>query len=64
MRSINNDIRKYARERGVFLYEVAKRLGLNDGNFSRLLRFELPDQKRAEIIGIIDDLTKKRQQAQ
>ncbi|MBP2659699.1 MAG: hypothetical protein H6Q69_2731 [Firmicutes bacterium] len=55
----NNDIRLCASTSGVYLYEVASKLGMNDGNFSRLLRFELPEEKKAEIMAIIDGLIKK-----
>lgn len=59
MRKANLDIRVHASKSGVYLYEVARRLGLNDGNFSRLLRFELPPEKKSEILMIIDDITKE-----
>ena len=56
----NEDIRKAAKDAGVYLYEVAAAYGVNDGNFSRKLRWELPDDERSKIMGIIFDLAKKK----
>lgn len=56
----NLDIRKAAKDAGVYLYEVAAAYGVNDGNFSRKLRWELPDDERSKIMGIIFDLAKKK----
>ena len=56
----NVDIRKAAKDAGVYLYEVAAAYGVNDGNFSRKLRWELPDDERSKILGIIFDLAKKK----
>ena len=41
MRKANIEIRTQASKAGVYLYQVAAKIGMNDGNFSRLLRFEL-----------------------
>ena len=56
----NNDIRQHAKTKGVFLWEVAERLNMNDGNFSRKLRKELPENEKAQIIGIIDSIAKSK----
>lgn len=55
----NNDIREYAVKRGVRLWQIAAQLGINDGNFSRKLRKELPQEERERIFAIIDDLAKE-----
>ena len=55
----NKDIREYAAKRGVRLWRIALRLGINDGNFSRKLRRELPKDERDKIMNIIDDLAKE-----
>ncbi|MCM1325249.1 MAG: hypothetical protein NC243_08130 [Lachnoclostridium sp.] len=52
----NKDIREYAKTNGIPLWRIALKLGINDGNFSRKLRTELPEKKKAEIRAIIDDL--------
>lgn len=54
----NKDIRKYAEQHNVRLWQIANKLGINDGNFSRKLRVELPEDKKVEIYKIIDELSK------
>lgn len=56
----NKDIREYANKRNVCLWQIASKLGINDGNFSRKLRIELPEEKKAEIKAIIDNLAAGR----
>lgn len=55
----NQDIRQAAKEAGVHLYEVAAVYGVNDGNFSRKLRWELPETEKAKIMQIIRTLSKR-----
>lgn len=50
------EVRKLAKESGVFLWQIAEKLGINDGNFSRKLRKPLSDADTAKILGIIDQL--------
>lgn len=52
----NKDIRKYAKNNDIPLWRIASKLGINDGNFSRKLRTELSEDKKAEIKAIIDEL--------
>ena len=53
----NVDIRNYAKEHKVNLWEVSERLGYaHETAFSRVLRHELPEDKKTEIKAIIDDL--------
>lgn len=54
----NCDIRDAAKEAHVFLWQIADRIGINDGNFSRRLRKELSATEKAQIMAIIDDLSK------
>ena len=54
----NNDIRQYAFERGVRLWQVSERYGYRDeGNLSRLLRRELSPEIRQRLIDIIDEIS-------
>lgn len=55
----NKEIRQYAAKNKVRLWQIAERLGINDGNFSRKLRKELPQEEQEKIRAIIDDLTKE-----
>ena len=57
----NKDIREYAERHGVRLWQIANRLGINDGNFSRKLRTELSEEKKIEIKAIIDTLSAAEQ---
>ena len=52
----NMDIRQEAKAAGVKLWQVADRLGITDGNFSRKLRRELPAEEKNKIIGIIKEI--------
>ena len=54
----NMEIRERATKCGVRLWQIAEALGINDGNFSRKLRRELPEEEKAKILAIIDDLAK------
>ena len=52
----NNEIRTAAKRSGVRLWQIAERIGINDGNFSRKLRRELPADEQERILNIIDKL--------
>lgn len=56
----NKEIRDYARIKDVKLWQIAEKLNLCDSNFSRLLRHELSDEKKAEIKDIIDKLASEQ----
>jgi len=56
----NKDLREYAKNKGVKLWEVAEKYGVNDGNFSRKLRRELPAEEKQKIISIIDQISSER----
>ena len=56
MNKANSDIRKAIEEANLKYYMVANAYGITDGNFSRLLRFELSKEKKAKIMAIIDQL--------
>lgn len=50
---MNNDVRQAARAAGVRLWQIADMIGITDGNFSRRLRRELPEEQKKEIFNII-----------
>lgn len=54
----NIDIRNAAGSCGLKLWQVADAIGLTDSSFSRLLRKELPEEKKAQILEIIERLSK------
>ncbi len=54
----NIDIRQYALEKRVKLWEVSEKMGYShESAFSRLLRHELTEDKKEEIRKIIDQLS-------
>lgn len=52
-------IRTKAREKGIKLWQIADKLGINDGNLSRKLRKELPEAEQTKILNIINELAKE-----
>ena len=56
MKTANLEIRRAAKANGVALWQIAGKLGINDGNFSRKLRFELSEAEKANILKIIEEL--------
>ena len=56
----NLDIKDLARKNGVYLWEIADKLNFTDTYFSRILRTELPNEKKVEIVNIIKELSEKK----
>lgn len=56
----NSDIRSYAKKKSVFLWEIAMKLNINDGNFSRKLRKPLSKEQRSKIMHYIDEIYKEK----
>ena len=54
----NTDIRTQIKESGLHLYEVAHELGISDAWFSKMLRYELPAEKKAQIMQAIERIRK------
>lgn len=54
--SANKEIKETALKNGVYLWEIADKLGIWDSTFSRKLRHELPDTEKQAIFKIIDEL--------
>lgn len=59
----NVKIREAAKQAGVYLWEVAERWGCNDGNFSRKLRRELPEDEQEKILAIIEEVAREKREA-
>ena len=59
----NAEIRESAKQAGEYLWQVATVCGVNDGNFSRKLRRELPQEEKEKILAIIDRLAQEKQEA-
>lgn len=54
----NKDIKQEAKQAGVYLWQIADALKLQDYRFSRKLRHELPAAEKAKIRSIIAELSK------
>lgn len=52
----NTDIRAAAKQNGVYLYAIAERLGISEPTMTRLLRRELPTDKKEQITSIIAEI--------
>lgn len=54
----NQDIRDAAKHSGVYLWQIAEQINLNDNYFSRKLRHELPPEEKTRIFSIVEELGK------
>lgn len=52
----NQDVRDRAKKAQVPHWRIADALGITEFTFSRMLRYELPDEKKDKILDIIDRL--------
>lgn len=57
----NQDVRNAVKESGFKLWELAEALGIYDGNLSRKLRRELPNDQKEHIFKVIDRMVEQRQ---
>ena len=55
----NLDIRKEAEQSNIKLWQIAEYLGITDGNFSKKLRKELPEEEKQKIFTAINELATK-----
>ena len=56
----NADIKAEIVRAGIKHYEIADKLGIHEGTFSRLFRSEMPEEKKTEILAAIKELQKER----
>lgn len=56
----NQDIRELVAKNGFKLWELADALGVNDGNLSRRLRHELPEDQKNHIFFTIEKMIERR----
>lgn len=55
----NTDIRQYAKEHGVKLWQCAAAIGISEPTMTRRLRTELPEPAKQELLSIIDKLSEQ-----
>lgn len=56
----NEKIKRHAKNKGVFLWELAARLGVTDSTFSRKLRRKFSEEETAEMLNLIDEIADGR----
>lgn len=59
-RKKNLDIRVAAQENGVYLWEIAAKLGKSEPTFQRWLRQELSDEWKAKAFAAIEEIKQER----
>lgn len=57
----NADIREAAKQKGVYLYTIADKLGISEPTMTRLMRRELPEEKKTQIKEIIAEIAAEQQ---
>ena len=57
----NTELRAYAKEKNVFLWQIADALNIAEPTLLRWLRFPLPEDKKAAFIKAVDELSKERE---
>ena len=55
----NEQIKSLIKANNLFFWQVAEKIGLNDGNFSRMLRRELSPDKKLIVEQAIEALSKE-----
>ncbi len=56
MKLANAEIRKIAKEKGVPLWRVGKALGMSEATTTRMLRTELNEQEKTNILDVIEKI--------
>ena len=59
MKKNNQDIREKILKSHLKYCQIAEQLNINDGNFSRMLRKELPKEAKEKINNIIETIRRK-----
>ncbi len=58
----NLDIRKTIETNNFKYWQVANKLGMTDGNFSRMLRIELTKENKDRVLNAINELKEEREE--
>lgn len=58
----NLDIRKTIETSNFKYWQVANKLGMTDGNFSRMLRIELTKENKDRVLKAINELKEEREE--
>lgn len=55
------EIKRLAADAGLYLWQIAEKLGINDSNFSRKLRRPLSEADTAKVLAAIEQLTAEQE---
>lgn len=58
----NLEIRKAIETSNFKYWQVANKLGMTDGNFSRMLRIELTKENKERVLNAINELEEEREE--
>ncbi len=56
----NEDIRTAAKQKKIYLYEIADALGVSEPTFNRWLRKELSEKQKADVYAAIDIIAEQK----
>ena len=56
----NQDLKAYAKRKGVFLWELAEYLSISEATITRRLRRELSEDSKSKMILYIDNISAKK----
>jgi hypothetical protein len=56
----NKELRAYAKEKNVFLWQIADALNIAEPTLLRWLRFPLPEDKKAAFIHAVDSIATEK----
>lgn len=56
----NKDIRRTLERENIYQWQVAEKLGMQDSNFSKLLRTEMTENKKRDVLLAIKQIIKER----
>ena len=57
----NEEVKAYAKQAGVRLWEVAEKLSITDVSLSKKLRYELELDMKSRIVKIVDQIAREKQ---
>lgn len=60
MSNHNTEIRLACKQFGVYLYSVAATLGVSEATLTRWLRYELPAEKKKQVMDAIEKVAAER----
>lgn len=56
LRFANEDLRSAAKAKGVRVWQLAEKLNVSETTMAKLLRHELPNEKKTRLLAIIDEI--------